>query len=133
MKIMVKKEGISKEERIKKKSQFIRIFRSGNRIESEKLRIFYKNNSSGISKFSIVTGKKLGRAVYRNRIKRVIKEVFRKNKEYFGEGINWIFIPREKWEKTDYYSTERLILDVIKGIEKKNKILKICGSQKEKY
>lgn len=124
MKVRLKKESINKEEKIKSKSEFIRVFKIGKKIESEKLKIYFKKDYINISRFSIVTSKKLGNAVQRNRIKRVIREVYRKNKEYFEGGINWIFIPRGKWEKIDYYTTERVILDAIKGIEKKKKILK---------
>lgn len=114
-------EGIRKRELIKKRSQFIKIFKNSKRIDSEKIRVYFTANEDekDISKFSIVTGKKLGNAVLRNRVKRVIKEVYRKNKEYFGRGINWIFIPQGKWEKTNYNKTERLLLDVIKGIREK--------------
>ena len=118
---MYKKEGIDKREIIKKRSQFIKIFKNSKRIESEKIRVYFTANKEdkGISKFSVVTGRKLGKAVVRNRIKRIIKEVYRKNKEYFGRGIDWIFIPQGKWEKMNYNNTERLLLDVIKGIKKK--------------
>lgn len=114
-----KKEGINKRERIRKKSQFIRIFKNSKRIETKKLRIYFEKNKSNISKFTVVTGKKVGNAVIRNRIKRIIKEVYRKNKEFFGTGTNWIFIPQGKWEKIDYSEAERLILNVIEGIKKK--------------
>jgi ribonuclease P protein component len=117
---MFKKEGISKREVIKKRAQFIKIFKNCKRIDSEKIRIYFTGdrNEIDISRFSVVTGKRLGKAVLRNRIKRVIREIYRKNKEYFGRGISWIFIPQGKWEKIDYNKTERLILDVIKGITK---------------
>lgn len=121
MEKIYKKEGISKRELIRKRSQFIKIFKNSKRIDSEKIRVYFTANEDekGISKFSIVTGRKLGKAVQRNRIKRVIKEVYRKNKDFFGRGINWIFIPQGKWEKINYNKTERLLLDVIKGIKKR--------------
>ncbi|MGA1841378.1 MAG: ribonuclease P protein component [bacterium] len=127
MKKMFKKEGIDKREIIKKRAQFIKIFKKCKRIDSENIRIYFTENENEkeISRFSVVTGKKLGKAVLRNRVKRIIKEVYRKNKEYFGMGINWIFIPQGKWEKIKYNNAERLILDVIKGIKKKKGIKRI--------
>lgn len=119
MKSRFKKEGISKKERISKKSEFNLIFKNGKKITSKELKTYFIKNNKKQSSFSIVIGKKLGNAIQRNRIKRLIREVYRKNKEYFGIGINWVFIPKGKWEKIDYYHAERIILDVVKGIRKK--------------
>ena len=121
MKGKSKKEGVNSKERIKKKSQFVSIFKNGKKIDIKKLKIFYAKNNINISRFTIVTSKKLGSSVQRNRIKRIIKEVYRRNKEYFGKNMDWIFIPQGKWEKINYHDTERFLLDVIKGIEKKKK------------
>jgi ribonuclease P protein component len=118
-----KKAGINKKERIKKKAHFLSIFKNGERIDKKKLKIFFTKNDRNISRFAVVTSKRLGSSVQRNRIKRIIKEVFRRNKEYFGKNMDWIFIPQGKWKKISYHDTERFLLDVIKGIEKKKRII----------
>ena len=108
---------IRKRERIRKRSEFIQIFKNGKRIDTCNFRIYIGKNELRISRFAVVTGKKLGNAVVRNRIKRLVKEVFRRNKAYFGNEIDWIFIPKGSWEDIGYFHTKRIIMDAICGIK----------------
>ncbi len=117
MEEVFKKEGIKRIERIRKKTEFKKIFNSATKINSEKINIYYSKNKSEISRFAVVTSKRLGNAVVRNKIKRSIREVYRRQKGYFHKGIDWIFVPQGKWEKINYLETKRLLLDVIKGIK----------------
>jgi len=120
MKVVLKKEGIKRVERIRKKAEFEGIFRSAKRVNKKNLRIYYTLNKRNISRFAVVTGRKLGKAVLRNRLKRIIREIYRRNKRLFGNGIDWIFIPKGKWEIISYSYIERILLDVINGIEERN-------------
>ena len=124
MRDVLKKEGIKGVERIRKKAEFEKIFRSANRVNKRNLRIYYAFNEKRISRFAVVTGRKLGKAVLRNRLKRIIREIYRKNKRIFGNGIDWIFVPKGKWEIISYSYIERILLDVVNGIEERNRIKK---------
>ncbi|MGA1790782.1 MAG: ribonuclease P protein component [bacterium] len=124
MKGVLKKEGIKRVERIRKKAEFEKIFRSARRVNKKNLRIYYTHNDRKFSRFAVVTGRKLGKAVLRNRLKRIIREIYRRNKRLFGNEIDWIFIPKGKWEIISYSFIERILLDVINGIEERNSIKK---------
>ncbi len=82
----MKKYGLSAEERIKRKKDLDLIFSSGKFISSHgrKIKALYvveNNNTDPGVKIAAVAGKKQGNAVWRNRIKRLIKESYRLNKE----------------------------------------------------
>ncbi len=82
----MKKYGLSADERIKRKKDFDVIFSSGTFIHStgKKIKALYiveKNNIEPGVKIAAVAGKRQGNAVWRNRIKRLIKESYRQNKE----------------------------------------------------
>jgi len=65
--------------RLKKKSDFLNL-RSGAKASSDKFfRIYYKENNRELSRLGVSVSKKYGNAVARNKIKRIIKEIYRKN------------------------------------------------------
>jgi ribonuclease P protein component len=94
---MQKPQGISSEERIKSKKEFDELYSNGKIILSQtgKLKAIFISGSDveeGV-KMAAVVAKKLGKAVWRNRVRRLIKESYRLNKhillkKYNGSGKN---------------------------------------------
>jgi ribonuclease P protein component len=81
----LKQFGLSKKERIKSKQEFELLYTSGTTINvrSQKLKaIFFveETNESGV-KAAFVVYKKAGKAVWRNRIKRLLRVSYRLNKK----------------------------------------------------
>ncbi len=80
----MKRFGLSKHERIKRKNEFSRVYESGKIIysNSRKLKaIFYlgKSESKNV-KVAFGISKRAGNAVWRNRLRRLLKESYRLNK-----------------------------------------------------
>lgn len=70
--------------RLSTSKEFDNVFKKGKRFEGKHFRIYCKNNSLGFSRLGIVVSKKrCGNAVKRNRTKRLIREVFRQNNALF--------------------------------------------------
>jgi ribonuclease P protein component len=69
-----------KNERLRRRKEFSAIFKTGRRIHSEYLTVILCKNTSDIRRVGIVVGKKVGVAVRRNRMKRLLREFFRLNK-----------------------------------------------------
>jgi len=72
---------ISKKNRLLKPSEFQNIYKHGQWVANRELVANFKSENNQISKLGITVSKKVSkRAVDRNRIKRQIREWFRKNK-----------------------------------------------------
>jgi ribonuclease P protein component len=77
--------GLSKSERIKHKKDFNKIYSEGKPLysKSKKLKILFyiesSVNNSGI-KAAFVVSKRAGKAYWRNRVKRLLREAYRMNK-----------------------------------------------------
>ena len=65
--------------RIKRKKDFTKILRVGKRAHAETLTIVWMPSDE--TRFAVCVGKKYGKSVVRNRIKRLLREAFRSNAE----------------------------------------------------
>lgn len=81
------KFGLSKTERLKRQ-EVKRLFAKGNRFHCRQLTIIYLRSKKQAVGF--VASMKVGCAVERNRVKRIIREAYRMNKEIF-RGLQVIF------------------------------------------
>ena len=87
------KEGFPKSIRVKKESEFKRIIENGTKSESVNL-IVFRLRVADIEeqKFGIRIARGIKKAVLRNKIKRVIREVLRKNKDRFDENESVVVV-----------------------------------------
>lgn len=67
-------------ERIRRRAQFQLVYERGIRIHGRYSTLFTLPNTLSIGRLGIAATRKLGGAVVRNRAKRLIREVFRRNK-----------------------------------------------------
>ncbi|HOJ50951.1 MAG TPA: ribonuclease P protein component [Syntrophales bacterium] len=96
-------------ERITKKRDFERVFSEGRRSYSVHFSWVVAPNKEGKTRFGIIAGRKVGRAVKRNRVKRLLREVFRLNKTRFPAGCDIIIIVKPRIPPLTYADVEREI------------------------
>src|SRR5262245_52613224 len=78
-------------ERIRRRADFQSVYARGVRLRGRYSTTFILPNESGIGRLGIAATKKLGGAVLRNRAKRLIREVFRRNK--IAAGCDVVVVP----------------------------------------
>ncbi|MGR3311570.1 MAG: ribonuclease P protein component [Candidatus Brocadiales bacterium] len=83
-----------KSERLLKRKEFQRVFDEGRKLRSNELLVYALPNGMDKSRLGLIVGKKVGNAVRRNRIKRIIREAFRLNKGLLSSDVDLILIPR---------------------------------------
>lgn len=65
--------------RLTKNLEYKRVYRSGRRWSSPFFTMYIKKNHLGHSRLGVSVSKKVGKSVVRNKVKRRVKEAFRKN------------------------------------------------------
>ena len=64
--------------------------------------LYARPNRLGINRVGITTGKKLGHAVVRNRVRRRLREVYRLNEAMFTPGWDIVVVARSRCIKADF-------------------------------
>ena len=79
-------------ERIRRRVEYQQVYQRGVRTHSRFSTVFLLPNDLGIGRLGIAATRKFGGAVDRNRAKRLIREVFRRNK--IAKGFDVVVIPK---------------------------------------
>lgn len=96
---MKKKLGFSRNHRLVTKAEFKSIFDKSKKISQKYLLALYKPNQTTHARLGLVIGKRtVNSAVKRNRIKRIIRESFRHQRESL-KGVDIIIIARQQCDK----------------------------------
>lgn len=82
------------EEHIRRRAEFQQIYAQGARIHGRYSTVFVMAGKHAISRLGIAATKKLGGAVVRNRAKRLIREVFRRNK--IAPSLDIVVVPKRE-------------------------------------
>ena len=91
-----KRYGFPKEARLKLKREFDQVFSRGTKGVSDALVIYVLGNGMARNRIGLAVGRKLGKAVRRNRIRRLIKEAFRLENPTLPQGFDLVCIPRPR-------------------------------------
>jgi ribonuclease P protein component len=87
----LKNFSLTRNERVKKKRDFEKIYNAANVLFSSdrliKVHIIYAESDAAEIKIAAAVSKKAGKAVWRNRVKRLIKESYRLNKKVLLEKV----------------------------------------------
>jgi len=84
-------ERLIKEQRLKSTSDFRRVFNLGKRFRGQAINVYVAPNTMNTNRLGIVVASRyFKQANTRNRIKRLIREAFRKNKEALKTGFDFV-------------------------------------------
>lgn len=89
------KEKFPKSARLRKRPEFLTLSRAGRKIHSAHFVIVSGKNDRGETRLGITVSSKVGNAVVRNRIKRCLREFFRRRRHELGAGLDFIVIARK--------------------------------------
>lgn len=104
-----------KEERIRRRADFLRISKEGAKYNSPHFRIWICPNQLPYRRLGIVVSKKVGSAVKRNRVKRLIREFFRLHKEEFLKSCDFIIQAKEGADNLTFGQVSAELQEILKA------------------
>ena len=106
---MKRDESFPRSERICTNSDFQNILATGHRYSSGEFVLYVRIGGTG-RRIGIRVGKRVGSAVQRNRIKRLVRETFRRHRNRLKNGLSMVVIARSGAPRLSYDDcVERLI------------------------
>lgn len=106
-----------KGERLRKNSQFTTVYTQGRTWVDNLVVLKALPNGLEWNRYGFVAGKRLGKAVVRNRVKRLLREVARSTPT--DQGWDIIFIGRNRAARANYHQIE----EAVRGLLRRARIL----------
>lgn len=103
-----------KENKIKSKNAFQIVYKTGRSVVDSMSVMYVLPNEEKNIKIGFAVGKKMGSAVTRNRVKRLMREVFRHRKAELKDSVQIIWVARKKLVEADIYTYDRIFMRLAK-------------------
>jgi len=87
---------------LRREADFEIIAKEGVRRHTKNFLIIARRNDQGFSRVGAVAGKKLGKAVERNRVKRLVREFFRRNKNKLPPSTDYVIVGKKGAQDLQY-------------------------------
>lgn len=104
-----------KQERLLNRKDFVNLNRRGKRFHTRHFIVIIKETETGINRLGITVSKKIGNAVKRNRVKRLVREFFRLNKYHISTGCDIVIIGKRNSFLLNYTDTKKELGEIILG------------------
>ena len=101
---------------LKKRGDFLAVRKKGKTINSQFFIINFSLTSKTGFKYGLTVSRKIGNAVKRNRIKRIIRSIVIKNINFMPSTLELEVIPKKHLEKKKYTDIEKDFVDSIKNL-----------------
>jgi ribonuclease P protein component len=105
------KAGFTPGEHVRKRAEYQRIYDGGVKVHGRVFTLFRLPNGLEHGRLGIAATRKLGGAVVRNRAKRLVREVFRRNK--LAPGFDIVIVPRRELLDTSLVALEREFRNIL--------------------
>ncbi|MGD0572394.1 MAG: ribonuclease P protein component [Sedimentisphaerales bacterium] len=125
---MTKGNSFPKASRLLANSQFRFVLAKRLNARDELLLLFARENGLDYPRLGISIGKSCGNAVVRNRLKRLLREAFRQNKQLIAPGFDFVVLMSPQWVKqTCETKNVKAALGAIKYAQIRGSFLKLAA------
>jgi ribonuclease P protein component len=96
--------GFDRQERVRRRAEYLQIYDRGVKVHGRSFTLFRFPNGLQVGRLGIAATRKIGGAVRRNRAKRLVREMFRRNK--LAPGFDIVVVPRRELLETSLTALE---------------------------
>ncbi|MBZ2175698.1 ribonuclease P protein component [Schnuerera sp. xch1] len=105
---------MDKKFRLRSNQEFKKVYQNGKNYWNRNLIMYARRNGLDYSRIGFTVTKKIGNSVVRNRVKRRMKEIFRKNFDNIKGKYDIILIPKKNVVNIKYSDLESAMLHILK-------------------
>jgi ribonuclease P protein component len=105
---------LSKQVRLRKNKKFQFVYTNGISYANKLAVLYVIPNQQNLRHVGFAAGKRLGCAVVRNRVKRLLREAYRLNQNKLLDGFDLIAVGRRPIVKASFSDAEKALLDLCK-------------------
>jgi ribonuclease P protein component len=98
---------------IRASKDFSRVYNRGRSKANPVLVMYVLSNGKEYNRIGISVSKKVGKSVVRNRVKRLIKEAYRKYSGRIAKGYDLVLIARMQAKEMEYKDIEKWMADLL--------------------
>lgn len=111
----LKKEfSFPKSERLLRPEDFLKVRKNGKRLSTRSLTLFFLPNGLDRRRLGLSVSSRIGNAVKRNRVKRLLREFFRLNKDVFPESSDVLISVKDASGIKTYWDIEKELEKALK-------------------
>jgi ribonuclease P protein component len=88
-------ERFPKTARLRKRAEFLRLSRAGSKLQTANFVVISRPNDKNQTRLGITVSGKVGNSVVRNRLKRHVREFFRRRRAVFLPATDFVIIARK--------------------------------------
>ena len=91
----MKQQGLPPARRVRKRREFEKAYKEGYKVVTPQFALYVRPNGLQASRLGITTTRRLGKAVVRNRARRLVREAYRKNQKALPPGYDFVVVVRK--------------------------------------
>ena len=105
--------------RLRKRKDFLRVQDQGVKVSVDPLLALALKNPLNVTRLGITVSSKVGNAVVRNRIRRRLREILRRRRHRFPEGVDLVLIATARARAADFESLNRACLGLASRLKRR--------------
>jgi ribonuclease P protein component len=102
-------QSLPRRERVRKRREYVAVQGRGRKLHTDSFLVFVLPRADSPARLGVTVSKKVGGAVERNRVKRLVREAFRRFKTLFPQGLDIVFVAKRAAVEADFDQVMREI------------------------